>query len=163
MHSTAVIWRQDGFAFPADEVLCPPEAHPLRREAVRFALLRRALRDYDIVHFNFGQTLMPHYVPSRGRPALQHPRWWYWVYGPYAWLLEMRDLRLLKRAGKGIVVTYQGDDARQGDFCRAHFEISPAPEVEPGYLCAQSRFAPRVACPCRVSTLYQCRFARLDP
>ena len=133
LHSTAVIWSQDAFAYPADEVLCPPTTHPLRREARRFALLRRALRDYDIVHFNFGQTLMPQYMPLRGQPVTQYPRWMYWVYGPYARLLEMRDLAWLKRAGKGIVVTYQGDDARQGDFCQAHFAISPAAEVEPGY------------------------------
>jgi len=133
LHSTAVIWRQDAFAFPADEILCPPTAHPLQRERMRFALLRRALRDYDIVHFNFGQTLMPQYVPTQGQTRLPYPRWWYWVYGPYAWLLEMRDLPLLKRAGKGIVVTYQGDDARQGDFCQTHFAISPMLEVEPGY------------------------------
>lgn len=131
--STALIWYQDAFAFPVDEVLCPPTAHLWWREAMRFVLLRRVLRDYDIVHFNFGQTLMPQYVPTRGQTALKYPRWWYWVYGPYARLLEMRDLSLLQRAGKGIVMTYQGDDARQGDFCQAHFAISAAPEVEPDY------------------------------
>lgn len=133
LHSTAVIWRQDGFQFPVDEVLCPSTAPLVQREWMRFALLWRVLREFDIVHFNFGQTLMPHYVPPAGQPHLPHPRWWYWVYGPYARLLEMRDLAWLKRAGKGIVVTYQGDDARQGDFCQTHFAISPAPEVEPGY------------------------------
>jgi glycosyltransferase involved in cell wall biosynthesis len=133
VQSTVLIWYQDTFAFPADEVLCPPTARLWRREVMRFVLLRRVLRDYDVVHFNFGQTLMPQYVPTRGQTALKYPRWWYWVYGPYARLLEMRDLPLLKRAGKGIVITYQGDDARQGDFCQAHFAISPAPEVGPGY------------------------------
>jgi glycosyltransferase involved in cell wall biosynthesis len=133
VHSIAVAWWQDVFAFPTDEVLCRPTAHPLQREALRFVLLWRVLRDYDIVHFNFGQTLMPQAVTSRGQTTLKYPRWWYWVYGPYARLLEMRDLPLLKRAGKGIVVTYQGDDARQGDFCLTHFDISPASHVEPGY------------------------------
>jgi hypothetical protein len=76
---------------------------------------------------------MPHYVPTRGQTCLPYPRWWYWLYGPYAWLLEMWDLPLLKRAGKGIVVTYQGDDARQGDFCQTHFAISPMLDVEPSY------------------------------
>jgi len=45
----------------------------------------------------------------------------------------MRDLALLKKAGKAIFVTYQGDDARQGDYCRAHFEIHFAHEVGPDY------------------------------
>src|SRR4051794_13151762 len=67
LHSTSVIWRQDAFAFPADEVLCPPTSHPLQRERVRFTLLKRALQDYDIVHFNLGQTFMPHYMPTRGQ------------------------------------------------------------------------------------------------
>jgi glycosyltransferase involved in cell wall biosynthesis len=47
--------------------------------------------------------------------------------------LELRDLRAFKRAGKVIAVTYQGDEARQGDFCRAHFDISIARVVAPGY------------------------------
>jgi hypothetical protein len=48
------------------------------------------------------------------------------------------DLPLLKRAGKGIVVTYQGDDARQGDFSLAKFDISVAREVDPGYYSNES-------------------------
>jgi hypothetical protein len=39
------------------------------------------------------------------------------------------DLKLLRRAGKGIVVTFQGDDARQGDYCLAHHEITPVREL----------------------------------
>ncbi len=49
----------------------------------------------------------------------------------------MRELPLLRLAGKGIVVTYQGDDARQGDYCRTHFDISIA-GVEPGYYTPRS-------------------------
>jgi glycosyltransferase involved in cell wall biosynthesis len=45
---------------------------------------------------------------------------------------------MLKKAGKGIVVTYQGDDARQGEVCLKNFEINPASEVEPGYYSAKS-------------------------
>lgn len=133
MHSTAVTLRQDRLAYATDEVLCQFTDHPLYREKMRFALLRRALRDYDIVHFNYGQTLMPQYIPGHRWGDGQYPAWWSRVYNGYARLLEMRDLPLLKRAGKGIVVTYQGDDARQGDFCLAHLTISPAGEVEPGY------------------------------
>src|SRR5262249_47319453 len=43
------------------------------------------------------------------------------------------DLPVLKSAGKRIVVTYQGDDARQGDWSRAHFPISIAAEVDASY------------------------------
>ena len=36
-------------------------------------------------------------------------------------LFELTDLPLLKRFGKAVFVTYQGDDLRRGDFARAHF------------------------------------------
>jgi hypothetical protein len=48
------------------------------------------------------------------------------------------DLPLLKRAHKRIFVTYQGDDARQGDYCRAHFAIHFAHEVDEGYYSTDS-------------------------
>ncbi len=57
---------------------------------------------------------------------------------PYRALFEFADVALFKRAGKGIAVTYQGDDARQGDYCRAHHDITFAGEVEPGYYTARS-------------------------
>jgi len=37
-----------------------------------------------------------------------------------------------------VFVTYQGDDARQGDYCLQHFAISIASQVEPGYYDAAS-------------------------
>jgi O-antigen/teichoic acid export membrane protein len=39
----------------------------------------------------------------------------------------------LKLFGKGIVVTYQGDDVRQGDYCRNNFAITFANEVDEDY------------------------------
>jgi hypothetical protein len=51
-------------------------------------------------------------------------------------MLELNDLKLLKWMGKGIVMTYQGDDARQGDFLRSRFVISPADES--GYYTQES-------------------------
>ena len=131
VHSTAITWQQNHFAYPTDEVLLRSTDHPLRRELVRFALLWRALRHYDVLHFNYGQTLMPEYKPADGRTDLLYRHWQYHVYGLYARLLEMRDLPWLKRV-------LQHDDARQGDFCRAHFEISPATEVEAGYYTSAS-------------------------
>src|SRR6185295_12334519 len=63
-------------------------------ERRRLGLLLRALRDADVVHFNFGRTILP-------------PQ------------LRMLDLPLLRRAGKVVAVTFQGDDARLGATARA--------------------------------------------
>lgn len=125
LDSHSLTFQQTVYQYPADEVLFDPADGWLRREAKRWAVLRRALRDYDVVHFNFGETLFPCRLPS-ARPGAPLARL-------YRRAVQFVDLRLLKRAGKAVFVTYQGDDARQGDYCRQHFEISPAGEVEPDY------------------------------
>lgn len=136
--SWSVGFERGHFGYQADEIISVTRSNLLRREVQHWALLFRALRDFDIVHFNFGQSIAPPRifpnVEDQGKyhPALRRG------YHLYSRLLELADLPLLKRAGKGIAVTYQGDDARQGDFCSAHFEISPAGEVEPGYYSAES-------------------------
>jgi hypothetical protein len=138
LHSTAITFRQDTFAYATDTVWCRPTDSFWRAEMRRFSLLWHALRHYDLIHFNFGRTILPQYTPASSGTAVGYPRWLYTLYGVYAWPLEMRDLPVLKRAGKGIVVTYQGDDARQGDFCRTHFDIHAVEHTEPGYYSAAS-------------------------
>ncbi|NNL85341.1 MAG: glycosyltransferase family 1 protein [Myxococcales bacterium] len=59
------------------------------------------------------------------------------LYSAYARCLEFGDLAWLKRAGKRIAVTFQGDDARQGAYCREHFDISPTPHVPSDYYTAE--------------------------
>ena len=71
-----------------------------RRYANRARLLFR-MCTVDVVHFNFGQPLFP--VPHG-------------IHGPTATiarLVALRDLPLLHLLGRRIVVTFQGDDARQ--------------------------------------------------
>jgi glycosyltransferase involved in cell wall biosynthesis len=116
------------FRWEVDEVLAP-DGHPLRRELGRWRLLLQALRGADVVHFNFGSSITPQWSPSElvdGGIARRLQR-------AYARLVELRDLPVLKRAGKAIFVTYQGDDARQGDVARTRFAITHAHEVDPGY------------------------------
>ena len=93
------------FGLPVDEVLRRPRDGRLVFEARRWNLVRRAVRDFDVVHFNFGRTILPPY-PAGERPALGTR--------VYAAAAALADLRLLHRAGRTVVVTFQGDDARQG-------------------------------------------------
>jgi len=130
--SWSVALDQPYFEYQGDEVLCVKRWRPLVREIKRWQLLCRALRDFDIIHFNFGSSIMPQSLSTATNSSRYHPLIRQ-AYSYYAQLLDLRDLPLLKRAGKGLVVTFQGDDARQGDFCLANYEISPAMEVEPGY------------------------------
>ena len=129
--------------YDADEVQSIQDIGPLRIELARWPILWRALRHFDVVHFNFGQSIMPVWNASRA-PALKRYSWLTrQMYGSYARFFELKDLPILKRAGKGIVVTYQGDDARQGDYCRKNFEINVAEEVEPTYYLPESDWRKR--------------------
>jgi glycosyltransferase involved in cell wall biosynthesis len=111
LQSRSVALQASAYGYAVDETLTGPDAGRIAREMARWRLLVRALRDFDVVHFNFGST----------------------IFAPRGF-----DLPLIARAGKRIFVTYQGDDARQGDYCRAHFPVHFAHDVAPGYYTPQS-------------------------
>jgi len=130
LDSRSVSLAGDPFGFGCDELLWRHGDGRLRREAQRWRLFRRALRDFDVIHFNFGESILTWGGLLSGRigpSAVDRLRL------RFARHLELVDLPVLRRARKVIAVTYQGDDARQGDFCRAHFPISILDGVEPGY------------------------------
>jgi glycosyltransferase involved in cell wall biosynthesis len=107
LRSWALSFEQEAPGYVADEVLFAPGDSTPRREWKRWRLLARAFRDFDVIHFNWGSSIMPLEVVPGSRAA--H------LYNAYARVVSMRDLGWLKRAGKGVVVTYQGGDARQAD------------------------------------------------
>ncbi len=127
--SYCVAFQQNYLQYPVDEVLHLDQGKLRERETKRWRLLWRAIKEFDIIHFNFGETILPKDAIYTSGPINKRD----WLYRHYARLFELRDLPLLKLAKKGIVVTYQGDDARQGDFSRAKFAISIANEVGPDY------------------------------
>lgn len=126
LDSRCIALRPHRFAYQADEVVWPHPRGRIRERLDRARLLRRALNDFDVVHFNFGQTLfLPRPLPSERRRT-----------GLFAALdtaLEFKDAWALRRAGKTLAVTFQGDDARQGDRCRELFEINVAAHVDAAY------------------------------
>lgn len=134
LDSRSVALADDGYGYDVDEYLFDGLRSPIRRELRRWSFVRHVLRRYDVVHFNFGQTLAPGYVPRSASMFFDRdPSPLGRVYRGYSRLFELSDLRLLERAGKGIAVTFQGGDARQGDFSRANFEITYATEVPAGH------------------------------
>jgi len=98
--------------YEADEVLARAGDGLLLVEARRWRLLLRALRQFDVVHFNFGSSLLPVAVPPAAGSVAS--RAFHVASRAYARTVGLRDLDLLHRAGKRIIVTYNGDDARQG-------------------------------------------------
>lgn len=138
LESTTVAFREDRFGYKADEFLFRGGEGYWAKERKLWRLLWRAARSYDIVHFNFGMTFMPWYYAEEKYIGRRLPRFAYEALDAYKRLEDMCDLPILKMAGKGVVVTYQGDDARQGDFCRANFEVSPVGEPGVDYYTPES-------------------------
>ena len=89
--SVSVAFTESPFGYVADKTLRPAGTGRARYEVRRLALLARAFRSFDVIHFNFGRSMLP-------------------------WRFAYRELPLLRRAGKVIAVTFQGDDARRGDI-----------------------------------------------
>jgi hypothetical protein len=132
--SWAAAFEPSVYEYAIDEVLYPTPTGRLTREWRRWGLLRRALTRFDVVHFNFGRTIMPDRtfdVAGQGRVGR-------FVRRLYAGLFELADVGLLKRMGKAVFVTFQGDDLRQGTFCERHFGPEFVKELPPGYYSADT-------------------------
>lgn len=139
LDSVAVAFEQNWLRYEGDEVLYRPGDGRLRKELRRFGLLARALRDFDVVHLNFGRSALP--VLDRPPPGPGAPlgaRLRDASARACCRLLELADVPLLRAAGKAVFVTFQGDDARQGD---ARPDL--AGELEPGYYTPASDAAKR--------------------
>ncbi|HYN27203.1 MAG TPA: glycosyltransferase family 1 protein [Burkholderiales bacterium] len=130
LDSWAVSFRRSPYGYPCDEVLWPDSMPGVMRELGRWSLLWRALNDFDVVHFNFGTPILATPAPpgSSRKPAPLRA-----AHDIYRRIVGFKDLALLRRFGKAIFVTYQGDDARQADYCLANYTISPAHEVGQDY------------------------------
>ena len=128
-HSVSVVFRPSNFRYESDQVLFDGDDHFVRRGIKVWKLVYCALRDFDVVHYNFGRPLILHEPRTLEMwPVREAVR--SLVGRSYFPLFEFADVALFKRAGKGIAVTYQGADARQGDFCRANYELTNVGEVD---------------------------------
>jgi hypothetical protein len=128
--SVSWTFTQNVYAYPADRVLCR-SSRPLLRGFKRVAAVAGMLGRFDVVHFNFGESFAPRRIatqkPGRsGLLAALYNRLWA---GP----LELADVAWARRFGAVVAVTFQGDDARQGAFCRAHYPVHFVHEVAADY------------------------------
>jgi glycosyltransferase involved in cell wall biosynthesis len=95
LRSDVVVIATGRWGYGADIKLDREGHGTLRQLAARVAFLRRAMHDYDIIHFNFGQSFFAARIFGR----------------------VFSELALIKRAGKTILVTFQGCDARPMAYC----------------------------------------------
>jgi hypothetical protein len=138
LRSHCVSFWDHPFGYRCDEVLWTNPRSVTANEIKRLQLLWRAIREFDVIHFNFGMPILPKRLDSSLQPGSRARGLWRSAYNAYASLVQFRDLPLLKRLGKALFVTYQGDDARQGSYLRSHFRVSPIGEVDSTYYTPES-------------------------
>lgn len=105
LESTVMVFSGTWFGYQSDIDLQMNRRSSLSKFGTLSSFLLKTVRDYDIVHFNFGESMFSRF-----------PGWMRW--------LEQKDLPLLKAAGKGICVTYQGCDIRQKSRSVERFDLS---------------------------------------
>lgn len=100
VESRVVVARRSWMGFHVDRDLGLGGRSAARRLLGRAVCALREARRHDVIHFNFGQSFLPR-ICSAGI-----------------------DLPLLRAAGRTLFMTWQGCDARQTAYCRAHFADS---------------------------------------
>ncbi len=129
--------RQNYLGYCADNVICSDSDNLFWCELKRLLALRYIFKS-DVVFFNFGQTLFQQ-LPKAHHKNKGFLVWLLFpLYRQYARIMQNVEFFLLKVQKKVLLVQYQGDDARQGDYSLAHFPINIATQVEPGYYYPES-------------------------
>ena len=131
--SICVAYEDHRFSYGPDVVLWPDHTSLLRRELIRILAVFRTALGYRVIHFNFGTTMaMPSFPVRRASVPLitflareVHYR--------YTDALQIVEVWLLKLLRRRVVITFQGDDARQGDRSLGLFKESIAQHVDESY------------------------------
>lgn len=108
IQSDVMVRRGDSSRYPYDMDLRLRSGPWLARGLRVAQFLARAVREYDVFHFNWGMTILDY---------------WHWD-------INYLELPLLKRLGKRIVMTFQGCDARMKTWSRTHFATSACAECD---------------------------------
>lgn len=133
--SESLTVHQNKFGYQVDRSLGGPSSSRLLLELKRFLALSYLFR-HDVVFFNFGRTLFaPVASPVERSFAF---RGLVAAYSSIHKFIQAIELLVLRWRHVVLLVQYQGDDARQGGFCRANFALSPADAVGPEYYTARS-------------------------
>lgn len=122
------IFSQNYLNYSSDKIITNNTDSLLIKELKRIYALRYIFF-CDIVFFNFGRSL---FSPIYNNPKIEKS-FYIILYNVYALIMQRFELILLKLLGKKIIIQYQGDDARQGDFLLKNFNISIATVLKKDY------------------------------
>ena len=121
-------FNNNKFGYSQDVIISNNNDNFIVREMKRLFALRYLFLA-DIVFFNFGSTLFTIHASD------QKKDWPWWkllilkLYNRYSIFFQKFEFFILKLRKVLILVQYQGDDARQGDYCLNNYSISIAKKM----------------------------------
>jgi glycosyltransferase involved in cell wall biosynthesis len=138
IESETWVFEQNLFQYPCTRIIWNESDGVFLRELKRWRAILTVAWTFDVIHFNYGTswaTPMPIFRASDSGFKAKLKRF---IAGVYLNILSYAELSLYRLFRRPMFVHYQGDDARQGDFCLSKFAHSLAQYVEPGYYSAES-------------------------
>lgn len=124
--------RSNYFQYQVDKIISTASDNFIKIEIKRLLALRYVFL-YDVIFYNFGSTLFSPIVSGPKGINLFLKKILLYIYVPYSLLMQRVELSLLRLMGRVIFIQYQGDDARQGDYCAANFAITAVNQVGGAY------------------------------
>ncbi|MBO9536959.1 glycosyltransferase family 1 protein [Herbaspirillum sp.] len=131
-------WAFQGnyFNYDCDHVIWNQDDTFISREFKRLRAILNAAAHFDVIHFNFGQTLAQRSAKPNATSVLKKLK--HTLSDCYLDILQIVELNLYKAYGRPLFVHYQGDDARQGDVSLKLFKYSAAQRVPEGHYSAET-------------------------
>ncbi len=132
------IFSQNALRYACTKAIWSETDGALRREMKRCLAIVRVALGFDIIHFNFGTgwaTPIPMFSQTDRSMLAKMKRL---LAASYLELLSVAEFALYRLFRRPLFVHYQGDDARQGDFCLSRFRHSIAQYTDPGYYSAET-------------------------
>lgn len=138
INSTCCIISQNYLSYEVDRVIVPAGSNFVKCEFKRLLFIFECLWKYDVIHYNAGTTIATANIiqwPDRNLSAVGVKRF---LYSSYLLGLQYFEVSLFSLFRKKLFITYQGDDARQGDYCLANYAVSIATQVDESYYSAKT-------------------------
>lgn len=133
LKSQTWIYNQNYLNYPADKILSKSSNKFIIEFFKLFAL--KYMFKFDIIFFNWGSGLYRPYPFIYIQKKKIIRRIFFLIYSVYSNFLARIEVGLLKFLKKPIFIQYQGDDARQGDYCAKNFSTHFATRVSKDYYC----------------------------
>ena len=120
-NSETLAFCHDTFDHPIEKTIWNKTDFFLIKEYKRWRKIFNVMKHYDVIHYNSGMSLAPKKLRGSMHGIRQFAKSIYNTF--YASLFSGRDVKMANRNNIVTAVTYQGSDARLGDYCREHYDI----------------------------------------